>query len=53
VPVSDVQEVVPRQQRLVLRCARGQGGYDQLARPRAYVGRNARALGGRERLVGR
>ncbi len=29
------------------------GGHDQLARPRAYVGRNARALGGRERLVGR
>ena len=53
VPVSDVQEVVPRQQRLVLRCARGQGGHDQLARLRAYVGRNARALGGRERLVGR
>jgi hypothetical protein len=44
--VSDVEEVVPRQQRLVLRCERGQGGHDQLARLRAYVGRNARARGG-------
>ncbi len=43
VPVSDVQEVVPQQQRLVLRCAPEQGGHEQLARRlRAYVGRNAR-----------
>jgi hypothetical protein len=46
VPVSEIEEVVPRQQRLVLRCARAQGGHDQLARLRAYVGRNARARGG-------
>jgi hypothetical protein len=47
VPVSDVQEVVPRQQRLVLRRAPGQGGHDQLARRlRAHVGRNARARAG-------
>ena len=37
VPVSDVEEVVPRQQRLVLRCERGQGGHEQLARLRAYL----------------
>jgi hypothetical protein len=48
VPVSEVEEVVPRQQRLVLRCERGQGGNDQLARLRAYVGRNAWARGGTE-----
>jgi hypothetical protein len=44
-PVSDVQKVVPRQQRLVLRCGQGQG-HDQLARLRAYVGRTARARAG-------
>ncbi len=43
VPVADVQELVPRQPRLVLRCAPEQGGHEQLARRlRAYVGRNAR-----------
>ena len=46
VPVSDVEEVVPRQQRLVLRRARGQGDHDRLARLRAYLGRNARARAG-------
>jgi len=46
VPVSDVQEVVPRQQRLVLRSAPEQGDHDHLARLRAYVGRNARARAG-------
>jgi hypothetical protein len=46
VPVEDVQEVVPEQQRLVLRCARAQGGHDQVARLRAYVGRNTRVRGG-------
>jgi hypothetical protein len=45
VPVSEVEAVVPRQQRLVLRCPRAQGGYEQLARLRAYVGRTARARG--------
>jgi hypothetical protein len=43
--VSEVEKVVPRQQRLVLRCPRAQGGYDQLTRLREYVGRNARARG--------
>ena len=46
VPVSEVQEVEPRQQRLVLRCAPGQGGHDQLARLRAYVSRYAQARAG-------
>src|SRR6266516_6581913 len=46
VPVSDVREVEPRQQRLVLRCAPGQGDHGQLARLRAYVRRTARARAG-------
>jgi hypothetical protein len=51
--VSDVQEVVPGQQRLVLRRARGQGGHDQLARLRAYVGRNSSARRHKERIARR
>jgi hypothetical protein len=53
VPVSDVQEIVPRQQRLVLRSAPELGGHDQLARLRAYVGRNARARAGRGERIAR
>ena len=54
VPVSDVREIVPLQQRLVLRSAPGQGGHDQLARRlRAYVGRTTRARAGSRGRVAR
>jgi hypothetical protein len=38
--VSDVQEVMPRQRRLIVGCA-PERGHDRLARLRAHVSRNA------------